>query len=46
MGKRIGMRISDEDYEKFLILKEKLGKESITGVIKHCIEKEYERVVK
>ena len=44
MSKSISVRFSCYELEKIEFIKEKLNYQSISSVVRHCIDKEYERL--
>lgn len=46
MAKQRCVRFDDEGFEKIKFIKEKANKQSISGVLRYCVEREYERLKK
>lgn len=46
MAKQRCVRFDDDGLEKIEFIKEKTSKQSISSVLRYCVDKEYERLKK
>lgn len=46
MTKQRCVRFDDEGFKKIEFIKEKTNKQSISSVLRYCVDKEYERLIK